>query len=82
MTVVAPCRQSIALQVFCDGGYTNGVGAAAFVVKAVAERDGIYENKLVVTTGVLIRDCKSAFHAETTALDLATTWVTKTAGLL
>ena len=32
-------QDSVALQVFCDGGYAHGIGAAAFVVTLVVKND-------------------------------------------
>ena len=84
---------AVGLQIFCDGGYRAGQGAAAFVVTAVLpgghspqsaheqphnlER-GRFESVLIGACGVFIQGVKSAFHAEATALDIATEWLANT----
>ena len=66
-----------AVQMFCDGGFNRGVGAAAFVVTCVKWNGESFTSILSGATGKYISDARSAFHAEVTALDLAVDFVRK-----
>ena len=55
-----------------NGGFADGFGAAAFVVVCVREHGGRFESILLGARGLLIKEARSAFHAEVTALDMAT----------
>ena len=87
-------RDVVGLQIFCDGGYAAGCGAAAFVVTSVHDvshagdralpthhrrmcslERAKFESRLLGSQGMLIEEASSAFHAETTALDVATEWL-------
>ena len=58
------------LQVHCDGGYSNSVGAATFVVHAV--RGGNEDVHGIGCAGAFVERAQSAFHMELTAIDIAT----------
>ena len=68
-------QNSIGLQIFCDGGYVQGKGAAAFVVAAIHANGESVETKIVGARGLYMTTACSAFHAEVTALDIATEFV-------
>ena len=59
------------LQIFTDGGYSRGVGAAAIAFYGVFAESGTWKRELLGVRGVLMQSAESAFHAEVTALDLA-----------
>ena len=44
---LAQMKESIGLQVLCDGGYVRGEGAAAFVITAVTEFGGCLTSKTI-----------------------------------
>ena len=73
-------KNSIGLQVFCDGGYVQGKGAATFVVCAVIDHDGVFKDKIIGAEGYFMSNAHSAFHAEVTALDVATEFLVKLIG--
>ena len=82
------CSRTVAIQVFCDGGYVSGRGAAAFVATRVKTADGasgiehnrrsldrkFFEVELIGARAILIEGARSSFHSEATALDMATEW--------
>ena len=70
---------SIALQLFCDGGFAAGRGAAAFVVTCVIDTGSGFQSLLLGARGCLLANSKSAFHAEVTAIDMATEFLTNLA---
>jgi hypothetical protein len=64
-------QQSTAIQVFSDGGFVSGTGAAAFVIVAVTDAGEEFQCELIGARGVLVKDARSAFHMEVLALELA-----------
>ena len=62
---------AVALQVFCDGGFSGRVGAGAIIVTSVKQNGEAFESAMIGAKGKLILGAKSAFHAEVTALDIA-----------
>ena len=70
-------RDSIALQVFSDGGFNCGVGAAAFVVTCVEWNGECWYSTLLGARGLMIEGARSAFHSEVAALDLAVEFIQK-----
>ena len=62
----------LALQIFCDGGFSDNVGAAAFVVTSVSQVGDVLVRKLLGERGRLIQGARSAFQTEVAAMDLAT----------
>ena len=69
-------RNGHSLQIHCDGGFREGIGAAAFVPHIV-EPSLASENALTRAgyVGIYLDVCHSAFHAEIVALDAAITFV-------
>ena len=64
-----------------DGFFSAGQGAAAFVVCSVVVMDGDrLQSVLLGARGTLIEGARSAFHAEVSAIDLATEWLMKIRG--
>ena len=61
------------LQIHCDGGYAQSVGAAAFVVHVFDPATGLMDR--IGYVGIFMEQARSAFHAEITALDSAQKWV-------
>jgi len=69
---VCRCAQTAtAIQVFSDGGYVHGLGAAAIVIVAVREEGGQFHHEIVGARGVLVKPARSAFQMEVMALDMA-----------
>ena len=71
----------IGLQVFTDGGYVNGLGAAAAVFNVVSASNGMFHSSLMGVCGQYMSSAQSAFHAEVTALDLALDALSKAVGI-
>ena len=69
--LVAGLTDGIGIQVFSDGGFADGVGAAAVVVSLVFAEEDSLRTRILGARGHLVRDAKSAFHTEVVALDLA-----------
>ena len=65
-------NDAVAVQIFSDGGYANNEGAAAFVLTSVHDRGNHFETVIIGARGILMKNARSAFHAEVTALDIAT----------
>ena len=68
---VGAVTDAIAIQIFSDGGYNFGKGAAAFVVTCVRWDGQQLHSELLGGRGILIKEARSAFHTEVTALDMA-----------
>ena len=73
-------RTAVGLQIYTDGGFIGHVGAAAFVVYGIFDGDGAFQIELIGARGVFIDGSRSAFHAEVSALDLATEWLVELLG--
>ena len=65
-------NNAVALQVFSDGGYVNGAGAAAFVVVGIFPCDTGFRAEILGARGVWYSEAYSAFHMEVEALGMAT----------
>ena len=65
------CRDAVALQVYCDGGYALGNGAAAFVITCVKKVGANFETVVLGARGCWIQTPRSAFQTEVAALDFA-----------
>ncbi|CAK0870153.1 unnamed protein product [Prorocentrum cordatum] len=63
---------AVALQLFSDGGYVHGMGAAAFVVVGVFQCDAGFRSKIIGARGRYFPESHSAFHMEAEALGMAT----------
>ena len=70
-------NKCVGLQVFSDGRYVGGKGAAAFVVAVVTDCNGYLSTKIIGAKGLFMSAAKSAFHAEATALDEATEFLAR-----
>ena len=53
----------------------QGRGAAAFVITGVIDNGGKFENKIIGARSILLSTTCSAFNAEVTALDTATSYL-------
>ena len=78
---LAGLQQSIGLQVFSDGGFADGVGVAAFVILRIDSAGEGLRSSTVGARGCVIRNARSAFHAEVAGLDLATEFILRLAKL-
>ena len=68
-------QDAIGLQVYSDGGFNFGIGAAAFVVTCVKWDGERLQSVMMGSRGILIEGARSAFHTEVTALDMAVRFV-------
>ena len=65
-------HNATAIVIHSDGGFAEGVGAAAYVVTLVRASEYGFRRTFVGTRGVYLGNTVSAFGAEVAALDLAT----------
>ena len=62
----------VGIQVYSDGGYVEGIGAAAFVILLIRDTGEQLAPILFGARGIMMANAQSAFHAEVAALDAAT----------
>ena len=70
-------KSTQALQIFSDGGFHNGNGAAAVVLVGHFYDGAEWSRRILGHKGVHMQGARSAFHAEISALDDAVEIVTK-----
>ena len=62
----------IGLQIYSDGGFAKGLGAAAIVVQAVRQTEAGMQAELLGARGAIIHGARTAFQTEVAALEMAT----------
>ena len=60
-----------AIQVYTDGSFVDGRGAAAMVIVCVRDSAQNFESELLGSKGWHLQKLQSAFHSEVSALDAA-----------
>ena len=64
-------KDAAGIQVFSDGGYQEGHGAAAFAVALIQHDGHKFISTMIGARACPIAPARSAFQAEVAALDLA-----------